>query len=191
LAWVRGFPMRRPPLSGVIRFGAFEVEPHAGILWKGDARIRLQEQPFQVLLALLAKPGELVTREELHQKVWNGEEFGDLDHRLNIAVNKIREALRDSMENPRFVETLPKRGYRFIAPVENVPRRSPPAVTAGRSYQRFAWVAAGLLTLAATAVWITRARAPLPPQRVVPLTTLERSLIGRRFACGHVGIRGC
>jgi Tol biopolymer transport system component/DNA-binding winged helix-turn-helix (wHTH) protein len=165
--------MRRPPLSGVIRFGAFEVEPQAGILWKGEARIRLQEQPFQVLLALLAKPGELVTREELHQKVWNGEEFGDLDHRLNIAVNKIREALRDSTETPRFVETLPKRGYRFIAPVEDIPRPFQQAVTAGRYYWRFAWAAAGLLTLAAAALWLTRAFAPLPPPRVVPLTTFS------------------
>jgi Tol biopolymer transport system component/DNA-binding winged helix-turn-helix (wHTH) protein len=163
--------MRRPPLSGVIRFGAFEVEPQAGILRKGEARIRLQEQPFQVLLALLEKPGQVITREELHQKVWNGEEFGDLDHRLNIAVNKIREALRDSTENPRFVETLPKRGYRFIATVEHLPKPSPQAVIVARSYWRFAWIAAGLLALAGGGLWLTRARAPLPPPRVVPLTT--------------------
>jgi Tol biopolymer transport system component/DNA-binding winged helix-turn-helix (wHTH) protein len=161
------------PQGGVIRFGAFEVEPQAGILRKGEARIRLQDQPFQVLLALLEKPGQVISREELHQKVWNGEQFSDLDHRLNVAVNKIREALRDSTETPRFVETLPKRGYRFVATVEDLPNPSPPAVIVHRSYRRFAWIAAGLLSLTAAGLWLTRARAPLPPPRVVPLTTLS------------------
>ena len=110
--------MYQRQMTDVIRFGAFELEPRVGILRKHGVRIRLQEQPLRVLLTLVAKPGEAVTREELREKVWAGVEFGDFDHRLNIAVNKIREALGDSAETPRFVETLPRRGYRFIAPVE-------------------------------------------------------------------------
>src|SRR5437764_1299140 len=80
--------------------------------------IRLQEQPLRVLLALLEEPGRIVTREELQQKVWSGGAFGDFEHSLNIAINKIRQALGDSADKPRFVETVPRRGYRFIAPVE-------------------------------------------------------------------------
>jgi Tol biopolymer transport system component/DNA-binding winged helix-turn-helix (wHTH) protein len=98
----------------------FEVEPGTNILRKHGTRVRLQEQPFRVLLALLEKPGEPVTREELQRQIWAGNTFGDFEHSLNIAVNKIRDALGDSAENPRFVETLPRRGYRFIAPVEGV-----------------------------------------------------------------------
>jgi DNA-binding winged helix-turn-helix (wHTH) protein/Tol biopolymer transport system component len=110
--------MPQPQMTGVIRFGVFEVEPRSGILRKHGVRIRLQEQPFRVLLALLEKPGEVVTREELQRQVWTGTVFGDFEHSLNIAINKIREALGDSAGTPRFVETLPRRGYRFIAPVE-------------------------------------------------------------------------
>ena len=120
--------MPQPQLTGVIRFGVFEVEPQTGILRKHGVRIRLQEQPFRVLLILLERRGEAVTREELHQKVWEGTAFGDFDHSLNIAINKIREALGDSAETPRFVETLPRRGYRFIAPVEGT--AAPAAVSA-------------------------------------------------------------
>jgi Tol biopolymer transport system component/DNA-binding winged helix-turn-helix (wHTH) protein len=104
--------------TGVIRFGVFEVDPQSGTIRKRGVRISLQEQPLRVLLALLEKPGEVVTREELQQQIWTGVAFGDCDHSLNIAVNKIREALGDSAETPRFVETLPRRGYRFIATVE-------------------------------------------------------------------------
>jgi Tol biopolymer transport system component/DNA-binding winged helix-turn-helix (wHTH) protein len=110
--------MPQPPLTGVIRFGVFELEPQAGVLRKHGVRIRLQEQPLRVLLALIEKRGEPVTREELHQKVWPDSAFDDFDHSLNIAVNKIREALGDAADTPRFVETLPRRGYRFIAPIE-------------------------------------------------------------------------
>jgi DNA-binding winged helix-turn-helix (wHTH) protein/Tol biopolymer transport system component len=111
-------PMPQPQMTGPIRFGAFEVDPHRVVVRKHGVRIRLQDQPFRVLLALLEQPGEMVTREELQRKVWPESTFGDLDHNLNIAINKIRETLGDSAESPRFVETLPRRGYRFIAPVE-------------------------------------------------------------------------
>lgn len=128
--------MPQPKLPGVIRFGVFEVEPQSGTVRKHGVRIRLQEQPFRVLMALIEKPGDVVTREELQQRVWTGNTFGDFDHSLNIAVNKIREALGDSAENPRFVETLPRRGYRFIAPVEGgvaPPVATPPAAVPAKA----------------------------------------------------------
>ena len=90
----------------------------AGELRKNGARIRLQEQPFQVLVFLLERPGEVVTREDLRQKLWPADTFVDFDHSLNTAVNKLREALGDSASSPRYVETLARRGYRFLAPIE-------------------------------------------------------------------------
>jgi Tol biopolymer transport system component/DNA-binding winged helix-turn-helix (wHTH) protein len=103
----------------VVRFGVFEVELRTAELRKQGVRIRLPSQSFQVLEALLLRPGELVTREELKQKLWPSDSFGDFEHGLNAAVNRVRDALGDSSDNPRFVETLPRRGYRFIAPVES------------------------------------------------------------------------
>jgi Tol biopolymer transport system component/DNA-binding winged helix-turn-helix (wHTH) protein len=103
--------------TGVIRFGIFEVDLRAGELRRNGTKIRLQDQPFQVLALLLAKPGELVTREELQGKLWPADTFVDFDHGLNAAVKRLRDALDDSADNPRFIETLARRGYRFIAPV--------------------------------------------------------------------------
>jgi len=114
-----------PP--GRLRFGVFEVDLRAGELTKHGLRIRLQEQPFQVLALLLEKPGELVTREELCEKLWS-RTVVDFDHSLNKAINKIREALGDSAENPRFVETVARRGYRFLAdvtPIDTAADRRP------------------------------------------------------------------
>jgi TolB-like protein/DNA-binding winged helix-turn-helix (wHTH) protein/Flp pilus assembly protein TadD len=102
--------------SGRLRFGVFEVDLRAAELTKRGLRVRLQEQPFRVLAMLLEKPGELVTREELREKLW-GPTVVDFDHGLNKAINKIRDALGDSAENPRFVETVASRGYRFLADV--------------------------------------------------------------------------
>ena len=111
--------MREPEQAArVVRFGVFEVDLQTAELRKQGVRIRLPGQSFQVLEALLLRPGELVTREELKQKLWPSDSFGDFEHGLNAAVNRVREALGDSSDNPRFVETLPRRGYRFIAPVE-------------------------------------------------------------------------
>jgi DNA-binding winged helix-turn-helix (wHTH) protein len=101
------------------RFGIFEVDLAAGELRKNGARVKLQDQPFQVLVALLEKPAESVTREELRQRIWPADTFVDFDHSLNTAVNKVREALGDSAANPRYIETLARRGYRFIAPVHH------------------------------------------------------------------------
>jgi TolB-like protein/DNA-binding winged helix-turn-helix (wHTH) protein/Flp pilus assembly protein TadD len=119
--------------SGRLRFGVFEVDPRAGELTKRGLRIRLQEQPFQILAMLLEKPGELVTREELREKIW-GQTVVDFDHGLNKAINKIREALGDSAENPRFVETVARRGYRFLAdviPIDTAADRQPGPETEG------------------------------------------------------------
>ncbi len=107
-----------PPDARVIRFGVFEADLRSGELRKSGVRIRLREQAFQVLAALLENPGEVVTREELRDRLWPDGTFVDFDHSLNAAVNSIREVLGDSAASPRFVETLPRRGYRFITPVE-------------------------------------------------------------------------
>jgi len=103
----------------ILRFGEYEADLRSGELRRQGQRLKLQEKPFQVLAALLQRPGELVTREELRQSLWPADTFVDFEHGLNTAVNKVREALRDSANNPRFVETLPRRGYRFIGVVSN------------------------------------------------------------------------
>lgn len=114
--------MPHPPQTAqTIRFGVFEAHLRSGELRKQGLKLKLQEQPFRVLAMLLERAGELVTREELQKELWPADTFVDFDHSLNIAINKIREALGDSAENPRFVETLPRHGYRFIAPVEGSP----------------------------------------------------------------------
>ncbi len=102
----------------ILRFSVFEVDVAACELRKHGLRIKLAEQPFQVLALLLEKPGKIVTREELHSRLWQADTFVDFDHGLNNAVMHLREALGDSSETPRYVETVPRRGYRFIAPVE-------------------------------------------------------------------------
>src|SRR6266481_6257858 len=104
----------------ILRFGVFEVEVRSGELRKQGVRIKLQEQPFHVLTVLLQRPGAVVTREELRNQNWPADTFVDFDNSLNTAINKLREALGDSADNPRFIETLPRRGYRFIAPVTEV-----------------------------------------------------------------------
>ena len=101
-----------------VRFGRFEVDPAAGELFRDGARVRLQGQPFQVLVALLERPGELVTRDDLRERLWKGGTFVDFEHGLNTAIKKVRHALGDSAESPEFIETLARRGYRFIADVE-------------------------------------------------------------------------
>ena len=104
--------------SRVTRFGVFELDLSAGELRKSGVKLRLQEQPLQVLALLLERAGDVVTREELQQKLWPSDTFVDFDHSLNTAINKVREALGDSASSPRYVETLARRGYRFIAPVQ-------------------------------------------------------------------------
>ena len=142
-----------------IRFGAFEVDLRSGELHKHGIRIRLQDQPFQVLVLLLEHSGELVTREELQRKLWPADTFVDFDTSLNSAIKKLRDALADSAEEPRYIETVPRRGYRFIAQVENAPKPTlavmekplasvlPPASSPGFWNKRRAFVAAGAAIL--------------------------------------------
>src|SRR6266852_7145378 len=112
-------PMAMAIPSGRVRFATFEVDLRSGELHKQGIKIKLHDQPFQVLAALLEHPGELVTREHLHQKLWPADTFVDFDVGLNSAIKRLRDALGDSAEEPRYIETLPRRGYRFIARVEN------------------------------------------------------------------------
>ena len=114
--------MKQPTLSASsVRFGVYEFDLRSGELRKHGIRIKLQEQPCQILAILLEHRGEMVTREELQRRLWPSDTFVDFDHSLNTAVMRLREVLADSSENPRFIETLPRRGYRFVAPVEESP----------------------------------------------------------------------
>lgn len=115
----------RPDSCRVFRFGLFEADAQAGELRRDGAKVSLQEQPFQVLVALLERPGELVWREDLRQQVWPEDTFVEFDHALNTAVKKIRIALGDCANSPEFVETIPKRGYRFLAAVQVVEEALP------------------------------------------------------------------
>jgi DNA-binding winged helix-turn-helix (wHTH) protein/tetratricopeptide (TPR) repeat protein len=158
------------------RFGLFEVDVHAGTLLKQGRRVRLQEQPFQVLVALLERRGDLVLREQLRARLWPGDTFVEFDKSLGVALAKVRAALGDEAANPRFIETVPKRGYRFIAPITFVsesagrdttaepatPFTAPPAPTApsARPWRRVAMTAAIVLLVAgAGAFWFWRSRA--------------------------------
>jgi TolB-like protein/DNA-binding winged helix-turn-helix (wHTH) protein/Tfp pilus assembly protein PilF len=116
--------------SKIIRCGAFDFDFKAFELRKHGLRLKLSEQPFQILAILLEKPGEIVTRDELRERLWPGDTFVDFDHGLNNAVMRLREVLGDSSDRPRFIETLPRRGYRFIAPIEELQSPSAPSVPA-------------------------------------------------------------
>ena len=193
--------------SGRLRFGVFEVDLRAGELTKRGLRVRLQEQPFQVLAMLLEKPGELVTREELREKIW-GQTVVDFDHGLNKAINKIREALGDSAENPRFVETVARRGYRFLAdatpidatangrPGPGIEDLFPPRVElagAGtppnRSRRTHVWIGIGIglvLVLAASLSWIfhSQSQSKIRSLAVLPLESLSGDASQDYFADG-------
>jgi DNA-binding winged helix-turn-helix (wHTH) protein/tetratricopeptide (TPR) repeat protein len=165
--------IRKPAMEATARnrrtrFGAFEVDLRSGEVHKHGIRLKLQDQPFQVLALLLEHPGDVVTREELHQKLWPADTFVDFDTGLNSAVKKLRDVLGDSAEEPRYIETLPRRGYRFIAPVENGDLLASvagkihvaPVVPLGRApahwnKRRFAVAAAtaALLIIAALVTW--------------------------------------
>jgi TolB-like protein/DNA-binding winged helix-turn-helix (wHTH) protein/Flp pilus assembly protein TadD len=181
--------MESPPPNSVVRFGTYEVSLQSGEVRKAGLRIRVQQQPLKLLEVLLEHPGEVVTREELRSRVWPNESFGDFDQALNIAIGKLRSALGDSAENPRFIETLPKRGYRFIADVSVLdadarPRRPGsvagdlPATEPGHEVQdarlavapkRWLWPTRRVVVASALAlclliffVWRFRLRAPAP-----------------------------
>ena len=139
----------------VLRFGTFEVDVRTGEVRKQGVRIKLQEQPFHVLTVLLQRSGEVVTREELRSQIWPADTFVDFDNSLNTSINKLREALGDSAESPRFIETLPRRGYRLIAPVTCDDRKESAVATAGWKIAVPLFVVAAAL-LAGGLFWRTR-----------------------------------
>jgi DNA-binding winged helix-turn-helix (wHTH) protein len=136
-------------------FGGFTVDPEAGALTKSGIRVKLQERPFRLLLALVQRPGEVVTREELRQRLWPDGTFVDFDHNISSAINRLRSALSDSATQPRYIETVGRRGYRFLYPVSKaepdgsaisagVSSRTPP-----RYHQVAVWVGLALVVLGA------------------------------------------
>ncbi len=135
-AWVKMAAVPVEDRKRVFRFAVYEADQASGELRKSGVRIRLPDQACQVLDALLERPGEIVTREELRQRLWPADTFVDFDHSLNTVINKLREALGDSAGNPRFIETLARRGYRFLAPVQIVERS--PATQGVAAYQAVA-----------------------------------------------------
>ena len=176
-------PARRP-----LRFSVFELDPQSGELRKAGVLVGLQEQSLKVLVELLERPGDLVTREQLRQRLWPNGTFVDFEHGLNAVINRLREALGDSADSPRFIQTVPRRGYRFIAPVDGAlvdARTEDPASMAvleaalpGRRSR--AWIAGWtaialiLMLVLVAATWLLRRTPPgkEPPSRVVPLTRL-------------------
>src|ERR1700751_168249 len=171
--------------SCIVRFGPFEADLETGELRKAGAELPLQEQPFQVLAFFLEHPGELVTRERLRNHIWANHTFVDFDHALNTSVAKIRLVPGDDAEHPRYIETLPRRGYRFIAAVEK-PRTealdTEAAITLRRKIRARLWwamlaaVAAGLLfTLFVWRHTRSPVQSELPPIEVVPLVALHGS----------------
>jgi len=189
------------PSPRLIRFGAFELDLRSGELQKQGRKIRLEGQPVQILVCLLENPGELVTREELHRKLWPADTFVNFEHGLNAAVKRLRQALNDSADNPRFVETLPRRGYRFIAPVQAVPETEngtldPPklperAVEDVRRRWPRAWIWSGaalLVAFALAAFWLIRWLSPPAPLirslAVLPLENLSGDAAQDYFSDG-------
>lgn len=121
-----------------VRFGRHEADLKTHELWKDGTKVRLVGQPFIILETLLRHPGKLITREELRSRIWPGDTFVDFDHGLNAAVNKLREALGDSVANPKYIETLPRRGYRFLAKVDTLPLPSDASLSTQHSRSNLA-----------------------------------------------------
>jgi DNA-binding winged helix-turn-helix (wHTH) protein len=195
--------------SRTVRFGAFEADLHSGEVRKSGSRIKIQDQPFKVLQILLEHPGVLVTREELQTRIWPNENFGDFDHAVNVAVGKLRTALGDSADDPSFIETVPRRGYRFVARleaaavVETPPAPAPgPAIVLSKppappvpSRHRFVIAAALAIAvcgiLVALGVWLGRRSAPSRPLDFQRLTVRHGTVYSARFAPdGHNVVYG-
>jgi Tol biopolymer transport system component/DNA-binding winged helix-turn-helix (wHTH) protein len=176
----------------LVRFGIFEADLQTGELRKNGVKVPLQGQPFQVCAILLKHSGELVTRDELRKKVWPEDTFVDFDHGLNTAITKIRTALGDEADNPRFVETLPRRGYRFIAAVDKPPPSAslpaaPKRSFAGLRANKNWFIASTALLILLCGLGLRRysrnhAAAPMPAIEVVPLTGLSGNEIQPAFS---------
>ncbi|MBI2679606.1 MAG: winged helix-turn-helix domain-containing protein [Candidatus Solibacter usitatus] len=182
-----------PTLADVrlLRFGAFELDPHKGELRKAGMLVKLPPQPFQVLQLLAAASGELQTREQIQREVWGNDTFVDFDRNLNVCMAQIRAALNDDADSPRFVQTVPRRGYRFVAPVERVTAAEPaaPAVAVVPERKRpMALIAGLILALAAAAYLGWRARPPVsvgrPLLAVLPMENLSADVNDGRFIDG-------
>ncbi len=176
----------------IVRFGVFAADLQSGELCKNGLKVPLQGQPFQVFSILLEHSGRLVTREELRQKVWPQDTFVDFDHALNTAIAKIRTALGDEAENPRFVETMPRRGYRFIGPIDEPvspasSSRTPKVRSEGLTVRRslLGLGAAFLVILSGVAIWRFSRHAAdplLPALEVVPLVSMEGKVWAPSFS---------
>ena len=166
---------------GILRFGTFEVDVRAGELRKQGVRVKLQEQPFHVLTVLLQHAGEVVTREELRNQNWAADTFVDFDNSLNTAINKLREALGDSADNPRFIETLPRRGYRFLTPVTSADGNKSSAVSPDIRSNTRLWqipltvVVVLVLAVAGGLVWHSRGRPVLTEKDTIVLGDFANS----------------
>jgi DNA-binding winged helix-turn-helix (wHTH) protein len=174
-------PATAPPVVK-LRFGAYEVDSGAGELRKNGLRIRIQKQPFQILIALLQKAGEIVTREELRLAIWGDDTIVDFEHGLNAAVNKLRQALSDSSEQPRYIETIPGTGYRLLGAVQPIPaaaienhissplsiddRSTVPRGAVGATVATAALIIAGFLC-----GWFLRSPPGASPSRLVQVTS--------------------
>ncbi|HVI80987.1 MAG TPA: winged helix-turn-helix domain-containing protein, partial [Candidatus Acidoferrum sp.] len=170
-----------------VHFGVFEADLDAAELFKNGMKLRLTEQPFQLLAVLLERPGELVSREELRRRLWAEDTNVDFDRSLNTAASKLRDALGDSAETPRYVQTLPKRGYRFIAPVNEVlASASQKQPLLGRYKNQVTVGAAALLVLVALYAWW---RLPFPIPRVVRIVQLSNDGLGKATALATDGPR--
>jgi DNA-binding winged helix-turn-helix (wHTH) protein len=158
------------PGTNLVRFGVFELDTHTGELRKFGARIKLADQPFRILVALLGQPGELITRDHLRERIWPGEEAGDFEQGLNRAVSKLRDALSDRAAHPRFIETLPGRGYRFIGTIQTPTEEPAPVPPRGHRVSRILVPALLLVALLGVAARLL-VTPPINPLRWRKLTT--------------------
>ncbi|HLK22115.1 MAG TPA: winged helix-turn-helix domain-containing protein, partial [Bryobacteraceae bacterium] len=166
-----------------IRFGPFELDKQTGELWKNGAKVRLQGKPFQVLVALLERPGEPVSREELQQRLWSGDTFVDFESGLNTAANRLRLTLGDSADSPRYVETLARSGYRFVAKVEEIAQPAPAPVKAPEKPRSNWWIAAAIFAAVALAgvIWIVARRSAPGLPKFQQITYRRGPITGARF----------
>src|ERR1700722_5701122 len=196
------------PTQETVRFGLFELDLKAAQLTRNGTNIRLPQQPLQLLSVLIETPGEIVTREELRQRLWPSDVFIDFDHGLNKSIQKLRDALGDSADSPRYIETIPRVGYRFIAPVSNgtrltdhepdhnpsqpkqdlPPAPPPPSIVENKKRVRWPFLAACLAVVALTAAWLLHRRPPavepIHSLAVLPLDNLSGDPAQDYFADG-------